>query len=490
MRNNVLMLLIWLSVSVQGQSLAPNRITGREDSIRQKVYAMGLPVVEIKTINNEWPHYYTVEAPEGCFGRSITGATKVPGRITIVLGDSLMFDSGEFEEDVSGMKVNIRGNNSARMRKKGYKVKLQKKADMLRRGDDRYKDKNWVLLATQNIRADVGVKVSQMLNMPYAPAFEHVNLIFNNEYKGNYILMETIRRNTDCRINISKDGYLFEYDPYFWNEDVAVPSELMEPYIQYTFKYPDPDEITTEQIDRFTTMIRKVENSMLDGTYPDYVDVQSLATWIMAHELLGTKDWRGANHFLTKYDDSDATKVQMPCLWDFDSVLPDTTDWYANQWFGEHTRFYFKFMLNSDNLEFVRRFVGLYDEISPTFFDEIDAWLEEMQSSDLAQKMEQAVALDSIRWNEPRVPFGESIKYARKWFVWRKNWIDSHIDEYRQRLIPTGIEEVATDEHKGLWMDDTAFYNLQGQQLSHPQKGINIRNRRKFILHSSFQCIP
>ena len=78
MRNYVLILLIGVAVSVQGQNPDPRRITGREDSILQKVYAMGLPVVEINTVNREWPHYYSVEAPEGCIGRGITGATKVP----------------------------------------------------------------------------------------------------------------------------------------------------------------------------------------------------------------------------------------------------------------------------------------------------------------------------------------------------------------------------------------------------------------------------
>ena len=214
MKRSIALLLAFIAVSVLGQTHAPRQITGREDTILAKVRAMGLPVVEINTVNREFPHYYSIDAPEGCYGHSITGATKVPGRVTISLGDSLMFDSGEYEEDVSGMRVNIRGNYTARMPKKPYKVKLEKKNDMLRRGEARFYDKNWLLLTTQDIKADVGSKVAEMLGMPFVAAFEHVNLIFNGEYKGNYLLMESVRRNTDCRSNISKDGYIFAYDPY------------------------------------------------------------------------------------------------------------------------------------------------------------------------------------------------------------------------------------------------------------------------------------
>ena len=215
-------------------------------------------MVEVNTVNREFPHYYSVNAPEGCWGMSITGATKVPGRVTISLGDSLLFDSGEYEEDISGMTIKIRGNTSARQPKKPYKIKLQKKADMLRRGDSRYNDKNWLLLTTLGVLADVGFRVNSLLGQPWTPAYEHVNLFFNGEWKGVYLLTESVRRNPSCRINVDTDGFLFEYDPYWWNEDVYVESPTLERPMHYTFKYPEPDEITPEQIAYFTEMITAV----------------------------------------------------------------------------------------------------------------------------------------------------------------------------------------------------------------------------------------
>ena len=114
----------------------------------------------------------------------------------------------------------------------------------------------------------------------------------------------------------------------------------------------------------------------------------------------------------------------------------------------------------------------------------MDAWLEDLRHSELAQPMEQAIVLDSIRWKEARKPFDESIEYAHKWFAWRKKWIDQHIVEYRQMIIPTGIDVVL--EGRDIFGEGNApVYNLQGQRLSRPQKGINIRNRRKVVVRDN-----
>lgn len=453
------------------QSSLPRHITGREDSIRQKVFAMGLPVVEVNTVNREFPHYYSVNAPEGCWGMSITGATKVPGRVTISLGDSLLFDSGEYEEDISGMTIKIRGNTSARQPKKPYKIKLQKKADMLRRGDSRYNDKNWLLLTTLGVLADVGFRVNSLLGQPWTPAYEHVNLFFNGEWKGVYLLTESVRRNPSCRINVDTDGFLFEYDPYWWNEDVYVESPTLERPMHYTFKYPEPDEITPEQIAYFTEMITAVEQSLYNGTYANYIDVHSFAVWLLSHDLLGTRDSAGSNYYLTKYDSTPASKVMMANLWDFDTALL-----CDERWSTLHGVFYFKNLFDSENQAFLREYVELYDAVAPIFYDEIDGWLEQLSASALAAQMEEAVKWDGIRWNEVRTPFSEEIENARQWFARRKVWMDAAIDELRLQILPTTIKRPSDDEAL------KTYYNLHGQRISMPKRGINLKNGKKYVV--------
>ena len=134
--------------------------------------ATGLPLVTITTVNNEWPTCEEVDSvPEGCMGNAITNATKVPGRIVITLGDSLLYDSGEYAEKVSGMKVKIRGNSSAYRTYPSYKIKLQKKANLLK-GLGCKKDKEWALLnsnSSANLRTVMGKQIGLLCGIAWEP---------------------------------------------------------------------------------------------------------------------------------------------------------------------------------------------------------------------------------------------------------------------------------------------------------------------------------
>ena len=95
------------------------------------IISKGLPVLYIQTVDSEEPTCDYVSAPAGCMGKTIANATKVPGRMIIYQWldemDSVLYDSGDYEKDVSGMTIKIRGNTSAYYEKKPYKIKLQKK---------------------------------------------------------------------------------------------------------------------------------------------------------------------------------------------------------------------------------------------------------------------------------------------------------------------------------------------------------------------------
>ncbi|MBR2084385.1 MAG: CotH kinase family protein, partial [Muribaculaceae bacterium] len=242
---------------------------------------------------------------------------KVPGRMTIYQRidgvDSLMYDSGDYEKDVSGMTIKIRGNSSAYYDKKPYKIKLQKKRDLLFRGDEStYKDKDWVLLRDEYLRTMAAFKVSRMVGMVWTPAHHYVIVVLNGVYRGVYLLCESVDRNPDCRLNVDKNmGFIFECDIYWWNEAVYVNS-VDSPVYNYTFKYPDEDEITPEQLAYMQWLVSAYEASLTTPRYPDWIDVTSFAAWILVHDIEGTKDGGGANRYYTKQDTTSASKIVMP----------------------------------------------------------------------------------------------------------------------------------------------------------------------------------
>ena len=71
------------------------------------IMSLGLPVLDIHTEDGVMPTCKYVTHPKGCFGLGITDVTTVPGRLYLSVGKDTLYDSGEYQEDVSGMRIRI-----------------------------------------------------------------------------------------------------------------------------------------------------------------------------------------------------------------------------------------------------------------------------------------------------------------------------------------------------------------------------------------------
>jgi hypothetical protein len=106
-------------------TLPVSPLNSQDSVLVRQLLDLGLPVVWIRTVDGQEPSYEIADAPRGCWGGSIKNATKVPGRIVVLSGDSVIYESGEYVDQQSGMTVKVRGNWSARRPKKPFKIKLQ-----------------------------------------------------------------------------------------------------------------------------------------------------------------------------------------------------------------------------------------------------------------------------------------------------------------------------------------------------------------------------
>ena len=402
---------------------------------RSELLDVGLPVVEIFTVNGELPSCDIVSGAD--YGVNVTcvgNANKVPGRLTISTKDALQYDSGDYEKGKSGMTIKIRGNGSGKSDKKPYKIKLQKKADLLYRNDNKYENKDWVLIFDQNYRNMVGFKVNELMGLQWTPAYEYVNVMINGKYQGIYMLLESVERDKNCRLNVSKSGYIFEYDMYWWKEDLYVQIPTYLPWkMYYTFKYPESEDMTEEQLAYFKEMIAAVEASIKDGTYPDYIDLYSFASWMLAHDILGTSDGSGSNIFLTKYDDSDNSKVMMANLWDLNSIFlkPDN-------WSSVHNMFYFKYLFtNNPNDMFIRAYRKRWDEVSPTIFNDLDSFLDEFNQSKEVTALNKSAELDNElwKWERKNNNVNALVLYFKRQFNARKTWLTTSMKKFPSGLI-------------------------------------------------------
>jgi len=409
------------------------------------VISKGLPTLHIETVNGEEPTCDYVSAPTGCNGRSITNVTKVPGRLVLyqyIDGiDSVLYDSGDYEKDISGMTIKIRGNGSAYTAKKPYKIKLQKKQDLLFRGDEaKYKDKDWLLLKYDYLLTTAAFKVNELLNLPWTPGCHHVNVILNGSFKGIYMLTESVKRNPDCRLNVDKlSGYIFECDAYWWNEPVYVNS-ITSPKYNFTFKYPDSDDILPEQLEYIQGVVTRYENSLTTDEYPELIDVRSFAAWCLGHDILGSDDAGGANRYYTKYDSTDTSKIFMCLLWDF-----DMTERTSYTWSTSHIKHFTK-IFDNPNKTFVDEYVGLWREVEGTIYTNMMSYLNQFTNSAEGKALNNSLKdLESVLWNYQMASVASNVTDRISWYNPRIRWMKNKVPA----LNPVG--DVNIDGNVDIW---------------------------------------
>ena len=400
------------------------------DAQTRSLLDAGLPLVIIETVGGETPTCEYVSHPPGCMGGGTRNATKVPGRVSILDGNDILYDSGDYVEGESGMTIRIRGNTSAYGTKKPFKIKLQKKADLLFRDDPdekKFRDKDWLLLRYDGLKMLAGCRVNELVGMQWTPQFSFVNVCFNGQYHGLYMLSEAVERNPDCRLNVSQSGYVIEYDAYWWNEDVHLENKWTYG-MAYTFKYPDDEAITPEQLTYIQRFIDKVETSVSNGDYSRYIDVVSFAKWLLGHDILGSVDGAGSNYFLTKYDETEGSKLKMANMWDFDGVFQRPDTWStAHGWNGN----YFPTLMNSANPEFRQAYVSLWDGYSKTLCKNASAFMKSFAGSETGKAVDASIVLDNKRWHSGLKSVEESTATAREWFDSRAGWLNSAIASLR-----------------------------------------------------------
>ena len=397
----------------------------------------GWKLLNITTEDGVEPSCDRLDNPLGLGSVSIN-AENVKSRLTIEQNGELLYDSGEYVKGKSGLTVKVRGNTSSREKKKPFKLKLQKKADLLFRGDSSYQDKEWLLLIPPSGRAYsywIGFSMSEYIGMPYTPGMEFVHVAINGDYRGMYMLCESVEQNNDCRIDVDKkNGFICEYDGYYWAEDVAIKTENIVPHAGYTFKLPDPEDITEAQIFYASNLFERLEASISDGTYDKVLDVESWAKWLLIQDCIGNGDYVGSNIYLAKYSQAEDEKIFMPCIWDLDGVMSRHV---GDDWSPIHTAknwFFFDNLLNNNNQAFLATYCHLWKTKGLPAFDRMIADFEALKGSDEAKSTHKSRKLDKRRWGTRIVAAEADIAQCIDWLKHRRDWLAQHIAETSQNL--------------------------------------------------------
>ena len=256
-----------------------------------------LPTVSIHTLNNEIPN---------------DKVNQVVSQLTIISdnGTNLLSEPGATRE---------RGNASRDFPKKPYRIKFDKKQNVL---DAPAKAKKWTLINNYGdktlMRNLLAFELSRRMGLSYTPYGTAVDVLLNGEYKGCYQLCDQVEIDKN-RVAITEmtpednqgsaltGGYLIEVDAYANQEKSWFNSNKGNPV---TIKSPDEDEITANQKQYIRNFFNQMENN-----WAAYLDLNSFLRHFLVGELSGNTDTYWS---VFMYKQRDENLMHVGPVWDFD----------------------------------------------------------------------------------------------------------------------------------------------------------------------------
>lgn len=379
-----------------------------------------LPLITINTADGIDPTYDDTIKEKATFpGETITNNEYVTG--------SMLFIQNGQSSLLSKVKIKIRGNSSSALNvKKSYKIVLDDPMDLLGLGNE-FADREWILLCTgDNLNTYIGEYLADLCGAEWAPKMRFINVNINNDWKGLYLLIESVKR-SPVRCDVDSTGYLFESDAYWWNSDGKYFTTKHSKPIGFTFKYPKVENDKDTKVILLKNYMEEFENYLYTGDehFGEYIDVDTFVSWIMVRDILGDFDILGSNRYYYKYDfdplNPVSSKLKMGPLWDFDACFVNSED-YSSQhsisngglYFGE----LFKYEL------FYDAYLEKWDEIEDNLLLETENLLTNLYNEQ-GNALEESRILDAARYRRQPDSVKDEISRKMEYLEIQINWMNN-----------------------------------------------------------------
>ncbi len=236
---------------------------------------------------------------------------------------------GKMQSMSGSTTVKGRGNGSWKYPKKPFNIKLSEKQEVL----GMPKQKNWAFLANYRdrtlLRNDVTFQLGYMAdNLEWTPKCQYVEVLFNGEYQGNFLICERIRVDKN-RVNIKEmttddideesitGGYILEYDKYY--DEVNKFKTALNNW-PVNINEPDEKVLNEKQFKYIQDYTNKVEELLSTGNfdelYNNYIDINSFIDYWIVQALCGnTEMYNIYSVYCYKHRNG---KMFAGPLWDFD----------------------------------------------------------------------------------------------------------------------------------------------------------------------------
>jgi spore coat protein CotH len=327
------------------------------------------------------------------------------------------------------------------------------------------RESDWILSASYSdktlIRMPLAFELSNKMGL-YAPRTKFVEVflyqpdkyINNYDYKGIYILTESIKRDKN-RVDIQRldsddvdlisGGYIIEMT----SKNLYNPHEI---YIEtltyhYIIKYPNWKNITEKQKQWITDFMNEFEGVLYGDNFKDpengyrkYIDVDSFIDFIIINELFKNKDVFGKSTFMSLDRDS---KLKIGPIWDFDlSSGNNSTDPNAKNNIPELFSMPSNRICNRLFLDpyFVDKFIERWYELRDgtlsdnNIINTTDKMVMELSLEIKHRNFDRWRALGISAYTDPESSLkthDEIVEQLKKWLLSRAKWIDDNIESLR-----------------------------------------------------------
>lgn len=310
-------------------------------------------------------------------------------------GTMLLLNSdGTAQYDGGLESIGGRGNSSwGYSPKRPYNIKMTDKAALCDMG----KSRKWALISTyleqSMMRNSVSYDLGRALGLKYSIKYHYIDFYANGEYYGTYILTERVEVD-DVRVDITDlekatekangvddlsvygkagvqsgevkgtykyyeipadpaditGGYLLEHQQAnrYFKDPCGFVSDLGQPVL-----LKNPEYASRAQIEYISGFYQEMEDAVYSDTgynalgkhWSEYIDMDSLVTVYLIHELASSPDSSGTSFFLYKESDFKGDgKFHFGPLWDFDlayanykTSIYDPNKFYTNRFVGKDT---------------------------------------------------------------------------------------------------------------------------------------------------------
>ncbi|MBR6957822.1 MAG: CotH kinase family protein [Erysipelotrichaceae bacterium] len=345
-----------------------------------------------ETVDNGIPVVYiNIDESQGTIARmydSVDHNVYCYGTISVSVPEGFHYSDfqGTVLESIDGLTMSMRGRGnstwSANTEKKPFKIKLDRKADILGLGEN----KHWVLLANHFdstlIKNRITAWLGDRIGFEFTPRGVPVDLvlsgdIYGTKYLGSYYLSENVRvdknrleidelKEKDTDPDVITGGYLLQngyqvdrdspdrfftsrdadwatHTPSFDTSDNVLLTETADRETEEAFTGRDLGDgyVNKAQQEYIQNYIQMFEDVLYEqGTaYRDLMDLESAARyWLLQTFTLNGDAYATGSTYLYKVRDSadSVGKIYWGPLWDFDfgwDKQPHTTGMpYGHEW--------------------------------------------------------------------------------------------------------------------------------------------------------------